>query len=186
MVGGGAFPNRVFDAYLWRNGVATDLGTLDGDCGSEADAINSKGQVIGTSFPCDGGTRTFLWEDGSMIDLNALVPPGSGLQFVDVTAINDPGEIAGTEVPPSCKGGPTPARGNDAACGHAYVLIPCNGEHFNDEGCEDSAETITVARSVPFVQRSPTAAQAASQPRIAARVHSRLGRNRGFRAAVQK
>ena len=38
-----------------------------------------------------------------MIDLNAFVPAGSGLELVDVTAINDHGEIAGTEVPPVAK-----------------------------------------------------------------------------------
>ncbi len=32
IVGGGQFPGRPFDAYLWKNGcVAVDLGALDGD-----------------------------------------------------------------------------------------------------------------------------------------------------------
>jgi probable HAF family extracellular repeat protein len=78
IVGGGIFLNRIFDAYHWRNTVATDLGTLPGDCFSQAFAINSRGQVVGKSKACDSSTRSFLWEDGSTIDLNAFVPPGSG------------------------------------------------------------------------------------------------------------
>ena len=39
IVGFAAFPNGAFDAYLWKGGVATDLGTLAGDCFSEAVAL---------------------------------------------------------------------------------------------------------------------------------------------------
>jgi probable HAF family extracellular repeat protein len=189
IVGGGAFPNRIFDAYLWRNGAATDLGFLDSDCGSEAVAINSKGQVIGTSFPCDGGTRTFLWENGSMIDLNAFVPAGSGLQLVDVTAINDRGEIVGTEVPPSCKGGPTATQGNDAACGRAYVLIPCDGEHADEQDCEEGVERTTAIRnnraSVSLNPTDPTGVGLASSE-LADQILARFGRNRSLVSWLRK
>jgi probable HAF family extracellular repeat protein len=129
IVGGAAFPNRPFDAYLWRNGVATDLGTLKGDCFSEAVALNSRGQVVGKSVACDGSERSFLWENGSMVDLNALIPPNSGLQLVETIAINDRGEIAG-DGDPGC--------GSDALCGHAYVLIP-------DGDCDSDCEGRIVA-----------------------------------------
>jgi probable HAF family extracellular repeat protein len=84
IVGATAFPNRPFAAYLWRNGVATDLGTVDGDGCSWAHAINARGQIVGQSFACDASTgHTFLWENGSMFDLNSLIPANSNLQLVD-------------------------------------------------------------------------------------------------------
>ena len=135
IIGGGAFPNRVFDAYLWKNGVATDLGTLNGDCFSEAIAINSRGQVVGISVSCDGNPHhAFLWENGSMVDLNTLIPPGSGLQLVLTMAINHRGEIAGVGVPP----GVPPPEFN--TLGHAFVLVPCGGDHADTDGCQDAAE----------------------------------------------
>lgn len=75
--GAGASP---FDAALWRNGVVTDLGSVAGDCFSQAFAINSRGQVIGQSISCDGNTaRSFLWENGSMVDLNTVISRNSDL-----------------------------------------------------------------------------------------------------------
>lgn len=103
IVGQGVFSNQFFHAYLWRNGVATDLGTVGNDNCSQAFAINSSGHVVGQSFSCDGSTvRSFLWENGSMVDLNTLIPPGSDVELVDTQAINDRGEIAGLAFPPGC------------------------------------------------------------------------------------
>jgi probable HAF family extracellular repeat protein len=119
IVGGAIFPGGKFDAAVWRNGVLTDLGTLDGDCGSVAWAINSHGQIVGTSFPCDiGSPRAFLWQNGSIVDLNALIPAGSSLELADPYAIRDNGEIAGIGIAPGsgCE--------NANACGVAFVLRP--------------------------------------------------------------
>jgi probable HAF family extracellular repeat protein len=141
IVGQALFSNQLFHAYVWRKGVATDLGTLPGDCFSKAFAINARGQVVGQSLSCDFSSgRVFLWENGSVIDLTAFVPPGSGLQLAEAQAINDRGEIAGDLIPPSCKGNP---QGPDDQCGHAFVLIPCDGEHFDDEGCGEAQGSAT-------------------------------------------
>ncbi len=51
-VGAGAFADHPYDAYVWKKGVATDLGFLEGDCYSEAFVIGSKGQIAGESYPC--------------------------------------------------------------------------------------------------------------------------------------
>ena len=129
VVGGAFFPNRTIDAYLWNHGIAKDLGTVDGDDLSWARAINSRSQVVGQSFASDGSTlRAFLWENGSIVDLNKLIPRNSNMQLVDPLAINDHGEITGIGVPRGCQ------LLDDASCGHAFVLVPC--EH--EESCEDA------------------------------------------------
>jgi probable HAF family extracellular repeat protein len=90
IVGAAAFPNALSDAYLWKNGVARDLGVLSGDCSSEAKAINSRREVVGVSVSCDGSNwRAFLWEDGAAVDLNTLVPADSSLELAYPLAISE-------------------------------------------------------------------------------------------------
>jgi len=98
------------------NGVAIDLGVLDGDCYSEAEVINSQGVVAGLSFPCDGDQRPFLWENGHLYDLNQLIRMSPGTYFTQPFVINDRGEIGGIGVDPGCD--------MDEVCGHAFVLVP--------------------------------------------------------------
>lgn len=133
VVGIGTFPNALSDAYLWREGVATDLGHLS-DCGSFANAINSHSQVVGGTFSCldSSHARAFLWEKGSMIDLNSVTPKNSPLQLVVAYGINDREEIVGEGVPP----GVPPA--NFGSQGHAFLLIPCDENHTGVEGCDYS------------------------------------------------
>jgi probable HAF family extracellular repeat protein len=144
VVGAAIFPNRTIDAYLWKNGVALDLGTVEGDGCSLARAINSGGQVVGQSFACDGSTlHAFLWKNGSIVDLNKLIPRNSQLQLVDPLSINDRGEIVGIGLPRGC----TLAIG-DAACGHAFVLIPCDTDHADADSaaCKDDDQGTTATK----------------------------------------
>lgn len=178
VVGGALFPNRILHAFLWRDGMATDLGTVDRDGCSWAGAINSHSQVVGQSFACDGSSlHAFLWESGSMIDLNNLIPSGSKMQLVDPVSINDRGEIAGIGLPPGC----TLAMG-DAACGHAFVLIPCDDNQPDEQGCEGERETTTAAiqdSSVPVNQSLARVIGAGLTPReVASRMRRRFGQNR--------
>jgi probable HAF family extracellular repeat protein len=140
IVGVAAFPNAPSDAYIWRNGIVTDLGHLKGDCSSRAWGINSKGQVVGNSRPCQGfWHHAFLWEKGELMDLNDLIPPGSPLVLVgtgplsdvSVPNINARGEIVGVGVPPGC------SPDDFGFCGHAFLLIPCEEDHGDSESCEE-------------------------------------------------
>ena len=55
---------------MWENGFINDLGTL-GDAGSEAVAINMKGQVAGNSYTASGDTHAFVFDNGSIKDIGS-------------------------------------------------------------------------------------------------------------------
>jgi probable HAF family extracellular repeat protein len=120
VVGGATLKgDQVNHAFLWKKGMkkVRDLGILKGDQCDQATSINSKRQVVGGSGDCNNvHGRAFLWENGSMYDLNKLIPPGSSLHLFFVSFISDSGEIAGVGLPSGCT--------NADACGHAFVLIP--------------------------------------------------------------
>jgi probable HAF family extracellular repeat protein len=152
-------------AFLWNDGIMTDLGTLPGDCFTQSQAVNSKRQMVGESAPCDfSSTRAFLWENGGpMVDLNALIPSGSALQLNGAVDINNRGEIVGSGVL---------ANGDM----HAVLLIPCDENHPDIEGCDYSlAEVSTVAAS------HATETQKKLTPQVVSRIRALLmRRNRGF------
>jgi probable HAF family extracellular repeat protein len=95
VVGSAQLPNGGFDAFLWDsvNGMQ-DLGTLPGYFSSVGLAINSSGQVVGES---NRGTidHAFLSYNGTMTDLNDLLPPDSGWTLNYAYGINDAGQITG-------------------------------------------------------------------------------------------
>jgi len=72
-----------------------DLGTLGGG-ESSASAINSAGQIVGYAVDSQNISRAFLYNGSKMVDLNSLIPPGSGWANLEsAVGINDSGEIAG-------------------------------------------------------------------------------------------
>jgi probable HAF family extracellular repeat protein len=107
--------DQTYHAVLWSQGRATDLGVVSGNGCSDAESINLGGQVVGDLIDCATGedVSAFLWQNGTMYDLNTLIPPGSGLTLSQVWQINNQGEIAGNA---------TLANGDQ----HAFLLIPCN------------------------------------------------------------
>jgi probable HAF family extracellular repeat protein len=124
--------SQAHHAFLWEHGKMTDLGTVDGDPCSNESAINSRGQIVGTTVNCEGvPLHAFLWENGGpMVDLQSLVLSGSSLTLLIAGDINDLGEIVGKGLPPGC--------GNYHTCGHDVLLIPCDENHPNVEGCDYS------------------------------------------------
>jgi probable HAF family extracellular repeat protein len=97
-----------FHAFFWSarpyacNGKTVtgtcDLGTLDPEGVSEALGVNDLDQVVGVSFPIG---HAFLWQNGTMTDLNKLVVPGTTLILTDAQDINDRGEITGQATDPN-------------------------------------------------------------------------------------
>ena len=111
--------------FIWNHGVMTDLGTVDGDPCSDANAVNSAGQVVGTSSNCHVALHAFLWENGGpMVDLNTLVAPLQPNVRLDGSDdyINYRGEILSSGV----------LQNGDV---HAFLLIPCDEKHPGE--CED-------------------------------------------------
>ena len=86
-----------FHAFLWteEDGMQ-DLGTLPGDAKSQAYAVNDSGLIVGLSCIDEacGNTRAFVWQDGTMTDLNSLVPKGSPY-LVYANDVDDRGVITG-------------------------------------------------------------------------------------------
>ena len=129
IAGYGDAPDGQTDAILWRRTggkwQATYLGNLHSGYCALGLSINSSGQVVGNSGPNGCSTTlAFLWEEGGpMVDLNTLIPTGSGLQLTEGHQINDRGEIAI---------GALDANGNN----HAVLLIPCDENHPGVEGCD--------------------------------------------------
>jgi probable HAF family extracellular repeat protein len=83
-------------AVLWQDGIANDLGTLLGDPYSEADGINDNGQVVGGS--CGDSCSAYVWANGTMTDLNSLIPADSPLFLYFAHAINSRGAIVGMAI----------------------------------------------------------------------------------------
>jgi probable HAF family extracellular repeat protein len=120
--------SQIHDGFLWHRGVMTDLGTLTGYPCSRANSVNAQRQVVGNVSFCEFAHHAVLWErEGSLVDLNSLIPPNSSLELTNAWDINDRGEIAGIGVPAGCQ--PDDAE----TCGHAYLLVP-------DGDCDDDCE----------------------------------------------
>jgi probable HAF family extracellular repeat protein len=82
-------------AVMWTDGGIVDLGTLPGDDFSQALAINSQGQIVGTSSNISQGVeRAFIWENGAMRELGSLPT----LPFSRAFSINELSQAAGVSI----------------------------------------------------------------------------------------
>lgn len=80
-------------AVMWANGKATELspGTLIG-FNSVANSVNDSGVIVGGGDADHG----FVYQNGTMTDLNTLIAPTAGLTLFAATGINSKGVIAGS------------------------------------------------------------------------------------------
>jgi probable HAF family extracellular repeat protein len=166
-----------FFPTLWRDGALINLGLVAGDTCGEAYSINSPGQVVGESGICPPGGppgHAWLWENGGpVIDLNTLIPSGSGIRLHHGVSINDRGEIS---VDGFLSNGDN----------HAFVLIPCDENHPNIEGCDYTlvetpieapaiASQLTHPLTPATAQSTLTSSEKTAQIRSLAGRHGRLG-----------
>jgi probable HAF family extracellular repeat protein len=169
----GSTPSReAAHAFLWRNGAMTDLGALPGSAISQANFINSRSQIVGDSTPCDFSAITaFLWENGSLADLNTLISPSTPIFVFTASFISDQGEIAAFGAL---------ANGDQ----RAVLLIPCDENHPDLEGCDyslvDPATSIGV-QSAHTVEAPAASPAKLPPPELLARARSlQVGRSRRY------
>lgn len=148
-------------AFLWKEGVMTNLGTVDGDPCSVPWHINNESQIVGVSWDCNTYGHAFLWEKGSMADLNTLIPWGSGVQLTYPTYINERGEITVFGTLPN---------GDQ----HGFLLIPCDGYHPGIAGCDYSLAHIANATGPQDAHPSPATGNEATPAAMMQRLRSSM------------
>ena len=88
----------AFHAYVWQDGVMTDLRPLPGDEFSSATGINQAGDAVGWSRShwFAGSFRAVLWVDHVAVDLNSVIRTPWNWALNTTYDINDAGQIVGT------------------------------------------------------------------------------------------
>ena len=96
VVGTASLASGYEHAFLAVGAMMTDLGTLGGGS-SFAYSINDSGTVVGYSWLSSGQSpHAFVYANGIMLDLNSLLPKGSGWELTEAYGINDAGQIVGS------------------------------------------------------------------------------------------
>jgi hypothetical protein len=83
---------------------------------------------------------------GSIVDLNTLIPPGSGVQLFYANHINERGEITVVGLLPN---------GDNSG----VLLIPCDENHPDIEGCDYSMVDAAEVSSATSATREPQSTQ---------------------------
>jgi probable HAF family extracellular repeat protein len=105
VVGTAGAPSAGTEGYVWSlDGPDFNIGLLPdidpGLGGTSAIGINDNGQVVGLfgSSSLDNYYRAILYEEGTLYDLNNLIPANSGWTLERAFDINNQGQIVGTGV----------------------------------------------------------------------------------------
>ncbi|MBB3221052.1 HAF repeat-containing PEP-CTERM protein [Pseudoduganella umbonata] len=109
--------SRSAGSYIWNaNSGLVDLGALSTNGGMFANAINDRGQVVGTARGVDDDLHAFIWENGKMVDLTQLVIYG---EFgFSVSGISEQGDVFGTA--------------NQRFTSHAWVIRDGSSDYYPD------------------------------------------------------
>jgi probable HAF family extracellular repeat protein len=111
--------DTTFHTFLWtwETGMK-DIGTLPGDFASTAVSINDPGVIVGLSLDSNFNSRAFVWESGTMTDLNAVLTSNpQKLYLLLAYSINAGGEIVGLA---------STANGDL----HGFLAIPDSADNF--------------------------------------------------------
>lgn len=103
----------AFHGFVRGHDQVTDIGLLPNGRNAWPSAINGRTQIVGAADAPVGveididpdtdeiievpifGLRAFLYQHGEMLDLNSLLPPGSGWDLQHASDINASGQILG-------------------------------------------------------------------------------------------
>lgn len=92
VVGQSATATGAPHAFVWKEGVMTDLGTLDANYEvTKAVAINRAGKVVGYSQTASGLHHAFAWKNGVLTDLGPY--PGWNESYAN--DVNRSGQVLG-------------------------------------------------------------------------------------------
>jgi probable HAF family extracellular repeat protein len=112
--------NRRFQCTLFHAVRNCCPGAPSGGTGVIANAINNRGQVVG-SFTLIGQPHGFIYDERKgMRDLNRMIDPASGWSMLYAHGINDRGQIVGV--------------GTKGASQVAILLDPAEGDDQDEHG----------------------------------------------------
>ena len=86
-------------AFLWADGAMKSIGTLGGIY-SSAFGMNNSDEIVGNSTRADGVQVAFLWRNDEIVDLNGLLPPGTGWLLTEAYSIDENDVIVGVGTRP--------------------------------------------------------------------------------------
>jgi probable HAF family extracellular repeat protein len=127
VVGAASDPNGNLRPYLWTRewGNPHSLGSLHPDdpvvVAACCNTVNLSRQVVGFDLDANFNSVAFLWQNGTMANLNDLIPADSPWNLQAANGINDAGQITGV--------------GIINGLTHAFRATPCH-QHDGDECCE--------------------------------------------------
>lgn len=132
-------PSSSYHAFFWdKESGLKDIGTLQGDVYSSGLGMNNEGTVVGGSLDSQNNPTAYIWRNGTIRNLNCLVPANTPFSFLLVAfSVNDAGQIVGFGV---------------TADGlHAFVAMPSQ----SDEGPTLCSTTGNISSGAPEDARMP-------------------------------
>lgn len=80
--------SRIARPFVWQEGVPTFLQALTPQANAGAGGINGAGLIVGSS-----DRRAVAWENGMLVDLNAVTALPAGTTLTGAADVNDEGQI---------------------------------------------------------------------------------------------